>query len=200
MTSRVEAMRSDKIVNYLQGNEAAASDISSDLDIPYVTVRRILSRMEESGRIKQVGYKHGSGGYTYTAIAHDPMVYLTSFGNTVPASVLLNEFLERAKANNRQFNSEGVEQAVHFMAKSLATIFYVAYTMDQEGITDSESLSAARTTLLRCEKTFAEMARLCRQIIDEPAFWEPKLLLNLTKSAMYTSRQVNEAYAIFTES
>ena len=199
MTSRVEALRAEKVLQYLQGIEAGTGPISMDLGIPYPSARRILVRLEKDGKIKQVGYEHGKGGFTYTTIDTDPMINLVSFGNNVPATVLLGEFVERAKANNRRFSSQGVEDAVHYLAKSLATNFYAAHIINDTGRTDEDALRASRQTLLKCEKTFAEMARLCRQIIDEPALWEPRLLLQLTHSGYWNTRQIIEAYNIFTQ-
>jgi hypothetical protein len=191
-------LRKNQIVSFLRGTVASANEIAAKTEIPYVTVTRLIKQLQAEHQVTMVNYRHGDGGYKYTAQEVDSMLFLESFGNTIPTIEMLIEFATRAKLNEGQFTSDAVNKSVHLMAQSLATIFHAAYQINVDGRTDAEALVAAKETLIKCEKTFGEMAHLCRQIVDERRYFDNRELLELTKSKLWNSRLVEEAYDLLT--
>jgi hypothetical protein len=198
MTSRAEIMRERQILEYCQDNPSAASDINAALHIPYVSSRRLLLKLAEEGKLEEVDYAHGKGGYRYKTKSLDPMPYITSFGNNYPAIAYLNEMADRAALNGGRFTSDGISDATHLVALSLATLFNQAFEAMERGKIDEQQLRFARETLVKCEKTFAEMAKVARQILDNPTFWNETFLVALTRSGAWNSQHVKRNYDILT--
>lgn len=199
MTSRAEIMREKSILEFCMDNEAGAAAVSKALDIPYVSSRRLLIKLENEGKLKCVNYTHGQGGYRYKTVSQDPMPYITSFTQNYPAILYLNEMADRAQLNGGRFTSDGISDATHLMAVSLATIFMQSYNLMDTGHADERQLKLARDTLVKSEKIFAEMAKICRQILDNPTFWSETYLIALTRSKDWSSQQVHRNYDILTQ-
>jgi predicted ArsR family transcriptional regulator len=191
-------MRQQQILNLLTDNEGGASYVSRSLDIPYVTCRRLLTELEKQSKLEVVDYQHGNGGYVYRTTTSDPMPYLESFGKNFPAIAYLHDMAERAKINGGRFTSDGISDATHYMAHALANIFYQAQAVSSTGKVDDSKLNEAREALNRAEKVFAEMAKLSRQILDNRMFWDEELMLRMTKSEMWATRQVINDYETLT--
>lgn len=198
MASRAALMRQQQILQLLTDNEGGASYVAKNLDIPYVTCRRLLSELEEQGKIEVVNYSHGKGGYVYRTKTNDPMPYLTSFGENYPAITYLSAMADRARSNGGRFTSEGVSDAVHHVALGLATILYNAHLVAEQGSIDERAMRDTRQAVNKAEKVFAEMAKLCRQILDNPVFWDEDKLKFITRSDMWVTRQVIQNFEILT--
>lgn len=198
MTSKASVMRERQILEFLTDNEGGATDIQKSLDIPYVTARRLLVKLEKEKKLEATNYKHGYGGYRYRTKSTDPMPYITSFQQNYSAITYLNEMADRAKLNGGRFTSEGISDAVHLMAVSLATVFMEAYRVSDVGHIDERNLKLARETLVKSEKVFGEMAKICHQILDNPTFWSETFLIALTRSKDWNSQQVHRNYDILT--
>ena len=194
MTSRAAIMRQEQILTLLTDNEGGASYVSRHLDIPYVSATRLLKDLATADKLEVVTYQHGKGGYIYRTKTTDPMPFLESLGNNFPAIAYLHDMAMRAKTNGGRFTSDGISDATHALAHSLAIIFYQAYNVNDVGTMDDAEMRKARDGLNRSEKLFAEMAKLCRQILDNRMFWDEEFLIKITRSSMWNGRQVISDY------
>ena len=196
--TRATAMRRKQILEFLTDNEGSARDVQDNLHIPYVTARRLLVDLEKDKKVKVSSYEHGTGGYKYRTISTDPMPYLQNFDTNLPAVTYLEEMAKRANMSGGRFVSQGVSDAVHLTAQSLAAILHNANLLAMDGKMDESEMREARNVLNKGERVFAEMAKLCRQILDNHTFWEPEMLIALTRSQHWNMQEVERSYNTLT--
>jgi predicted ArsR family transcriptional regulator len=198
MPTKIQAVREKQILDFLASGEAGTKEIEEELGIPYATARRLLIKLEKDERVEISRYDHGKGGARYRLLYKDPMPRLKAFNETYPALIYLDEMAQRAQANGGKFYSDGLNEATHSVALALAMILREAYRSVDEKTIDDGELSKARQALVKSERAFAEMGKLCRQIIETDSFWEQTFLAGITQSEVWNTAQVMRAYDVLT--